>query len=115
MTSTLTALWTVALLLFATTHAAAAEPRRVLLLHAFGHAYSPWSDMASRFRAELIKQSPQPIDLYKVPLDAARAQDLQDDRPASRSATPPSRRMADACRSQRTLAAEASSSSRSSL
>jgi len=40
----------VALLIFATT-GAAAEPRRVLMLHAFGHAYSPWSDMAGSFRA----------------------------------------------------------------
>jgi len=25
-------------------------------LHAFGHAYSPWSDMAGSFRGELIKR-----------------------------------------------------------
>ena len=24
-------------------HAFASEPRRVLIIHAFGHAYSPWS------------------------------------------------------------------------
>ena len=81
MTATLTALWTVALLLFATTQAPAAEPRRVLLLHAFGHAYSPWSDMASSFRAELIKKSPEPIDLYEVSLDTARVQELHEEGP----------------------------------
>jgi signal transduction histidine kinase len=61
--------------------ARAAEPKRVLMLHAFGHAYSPWSDMAASFRAELIKKSPQPIDLYEVSLDTARVQDSKDDGP----------------------------------
>jgi hypothetical protein len=59
----------------------AADPRRVLMLHAFGHAYSPWSDMAGSFRAELIKKSPEPIDLYEVSLDTARVQDPQDEGP----------------------------------
>jgi len=68
-------------LILATAEAAAVEPRRVLILHAFGHAYSPWSDMAGSFRAELIKKSPEPIDLYEVSLDTARAQDPQDDEP----------------------------------
>jgi hypothetical protein len=58
----------------------AADPRRVLMLHAFGHAYSPWSDMAGSFRAELIKKSPV-IDLYEVSLDTARVQDPQDEGP----------------------------------
>jgi signal transduction histidine kinase len=59
----------------------AAEPKRVLILHAFGHAYSPWSDMAANFRAELIKKSPQPIELYEVSLDTARAQDPDEEAP----------------------------------
>ena len=59
----------------------AAEPRRVLMLHAFGHAYSPWSDMAASFRAEIIKKSPQPIDLYEVSLDTARVRDSREDAP----------------------------------
>ena len=53
----------------------------MLMLHAFGHAYSPWSDMAASFRAEIIKRSPQPIDLYEVSLDTARVQDPEDDVP----------------------------------
>jgi hypothetical protein len=60
---------------------AAAEPRRVLMLHAFGHAYSPWSDMAASFRAELVKRSPEPIDLYEVSLDTARVQNPKDEAP----------------------------------
>jgi hypothetical protein len=61
--------------------AEAAEPRRVLLIHAFGHAYSPWSDMAGSFRAELIKKSPEPVDLYEVSLDTARVVTAQDEGP----------------------------------
>jgi signal transduction histidine kinase len=61
--------------------AAEGKPQRVLLLHAFGHAYSPWSDMAASFRANLIKASPKPIDLYEVSLDTARVQTPEDDAP----------------------------------
>lgn len=63
------------------TAVSAAEPRRVLIIHAFGHAYSPWSDMAGSFRVELLKKSKQPIDLYEVSLDTARAQSRQDEAP----------------------------------
>jgi signal transduction histidine kinase/ABC-type uncharacterized transport system substrate-binding protein len=52
----------------------------VLLLHAFGHPYSPWSDMAGSFRADLVKRSPEPIELYEVSLDTARAQNSQDEK-----------------------------------
>src|ERR1700751_6053136 len=58
-----------------------AEPRRVLIVHAFGHAYSPWSDMAGSFRGELVKASREPIDLYEVSLDTARVQDPQEEGP----------------------------------
>jgi hypothetical protein len=80
MTRIGTAWWSVALLMLATMQAAA-EPRRVLMLHAFGHAYSPWSDMAGSFPAELIKRSSEPIDLYEVSLDTARVQDPKDEGP----------------------------------
>ena len=43
------ALWSLGLLTLAPVAAPAAEPRRVLIVHAFGHAYSPWSDMAGSF------------------------------------------------------------------
>src|SRR5580692_8770579 len=79
--STRTALACAALLLLTTIQASAADARRVLLLHAFGHPYSPWSDMAGSFRAELVKKSPQPIDLYEVALDTARVQNPQDEGP----------------------------------
>jgi hypothetical protein len=35
--------------------------------------------MAASFRAELIKKSPEPIDLYEVSLDTARVQDPHDE------------------------------------
>jgi signal transduction histidine kinase len=69
------------LLILAAIQTHAAEPRRVLLIHAFGHPYSPWSDMAGSFRAELVKRSREPIDLYEVSLDTARAQSVQDEAP----------------------------------
>jgi signal transduction histidine kinase len=67
--------------MLAVVNVSAAEPRRVLMIHAFGHAYSPWSDMAGSFRSELIKKSPEPIDLYEVSLDTARIQNAQDEAP----------------------------------
>ena len=70
-----------AFLLLATIQAFAADARRVLLLHAFGHPYSPWSDMAGSFRAELVKKSPEPIDLYEVSLDTAHVKGPQDEGP----------------------------------
>jgi hypothetical protein len=81
MTRTHTVWWSLVLLFVLAVEAHAAEPRRVLMLHAFGHAYSPWSDMAASFRAEIIKRSPEPIELYEVSLDTARVQDPKDDAP----------------------------------
>ena len=77
----LTALACVGLFALSISVVSAAEPRRVLLLHAFGHSYSPWSDMAGSFRGELVKQSPDPVDLYEVSLDTARIQDPKDEAP----------------------------------
>ena len=37
--------------------------------------------MAASFRSELIKKSPEPIDLYEVSLDTARIQGAQDEAP----------------------------------
>ena len=73
--------WSLVLLFLFAAESNAVEPKRVLILHAFGHAYSPWSDMAASFRAELVKKSPQPIDLYEVSLDTARAQDPGEEAP----------------------------------
>src|SRR5260370_17010299 len=81
MTRTHTVWWSLFLLFVLAVEAHAAEPRRVLMLHAFGHAYSPWSDMAASFPAEIIRRSPEPIELYEVSLEPARVQDPNDDAP----------------------------------
>ena len=81
MIRTRTVAWSVILLLLLAVESRAAEPQRVLMLHAFGHAYSPWSDMAASFRAEIIKRSPRPINLYEVSLDTTRAKETSDDGP----------------------------------
>jgi signal transduction histidine kinase len=60
---------------------AGAELRRVLLLHAFGHAYSPWSDMAASFRSELIEGSSEPIDVFELSLDMARVRAPENEGP----------------------------------
>jgi signal transduction histidine kinase len=63
------------LLFFVTLAAAAAEPKRVLLLHSFGQDVKPWSEYAKAIRAELNRQSPWPLDLYEHSLVTARFSD----------------------------------------
>ena len=46
--------------------------RRVLVLHSFGPHFAPWNAIASRMREELIKQSPNPVDLYETALEGDR-------------------------------------------
>jgi hypothetical protein len=53
---------------------AAAEPKRVLLLHSFGPQFAPWVFFAGQFREELFKQSPDKIDLYEASLEGSRFQ-----------------------------------------
>src|SRR6266699_2457064 len=69
------------LLLCAMVNAAAAEPRRVLLLHSFGRNFAPFSDFAGRFREQLVRQSPEPIDFYEASLETARFNAAPDDEP----------------------------------
>jgi signal transduction histidine kinase len=58
---------------------AAAEPRRVVLVHPSSYALSPWSNMATIFRAELVRRSPDPLDIHDVSFDYARFQDRAQD------------------------------------
>jgi len=62
------------MLIFSTISAAAAQPKRVLLLHSFGPQFVPWGFFAGHFREELFKQSPDKIDLYEASLEGARFQ-----------------------------------------
>jgi len=73
----------VALLLFAAIspaapQAAAPPTGRVLLLHSFGQNFSPWNRISARFREELVKQSPRPVDLYEVSLQNIRVDQTGD-------------------------------------
>jgi signal transduction histidine kinase len=60
---------------------ASAESRRVLLLHSYGRSFAPWNDITGRFRAELVGQSPYPIDLYEAELQGERFEPSADQGP----------------------------------
>jgi signal transduction histidine kinase len=55
--------------------AAAADPKRVVLLHSFGRDFKPWSDYARSIRLELERQSPWQLDITDHSLVAARTSD----------------------------------------
>ena len=69
------------LLLLAALEPAAAEPRRVLLLHSFGPHFEPWSAVAGHFREEVAKRLPNAIDLYEASLEMARIAQSPDEGP----------------------------------
>ncbi len=60
---------------------AAAEPKRVLLLHSFGPQFVPWVFIAAEFREQLLRQSPERIDLYEASLEGARFLQPEDEGP----------------------------------
>jgi hypothetical protein len=55
--------------------AAAAESKRVMLLHSFGREFKPWSEYATSIRAELNRQSPWRLDITEQSLVTARSSD----------------------------------------
>ena len=63
----------VALLLFAMLEPAAAETKRVVLLHSFGQDFQPWSEYARTIRSELQRQSPWQLDITDHSLVTARS------------------------------------------
>src|SRR6185312_4291090 len=63
------------------TSPAAAEPKRVLLLHSFGPQFVPWVFFAGQFREKLFSQSAEKVDLYEVSLEGARFQQPDEERP----------------------------------
>jgi signal transduction histidine kinase len=60
---------------------AAAEPKRVLLLHSFGPQFVPWVFFAAQFRERLFRQMPGEIDLYEASLEGSRFQQLDEQSP----------------------------------
>jgi len=59
----------------------AAEPRRVLLMHSFGREFAPFNEFSVRFREELVRQSPEPLDIYEASYETARFSDTIDEKP----------------------------------
>jgi len=59
----------------------AGEPKRVLLLHSFGHDFAPFSMFTGHFRAELGRAWPGRMDFYDVSLLAARHDGPPDEAP----------------------------------
>jgi signal transduction histidine kinase len=55
--------------------AAAAEPKRVVLLHSFGRDFKPWSEYARTIRTELERQSPWPLEITDHSLLTSRSSD----------------------------------------
>ena len=69
----------VALLAFAAGNAAAAEPKRVLLLHSFGWNFQAEDAFGDYLRTDLAEKSPYPLDAYEVLLEIARFSDGEQD------------------------------------
>ena len=63
------------LLLVATGGAAAADPKRILLIHSFAQDFSPWREYEYHIRAELRRQLPKPLDIFEASLATARLAD----------------------------------------
>src|SRR5262245_39848838 len=53
--------------------AAAAETKRIVLLHSFGLDFKPWSEYARLIRGELQRQSPWLLDITDYSLVTARS------------------------------------------
>jgi hypothetical protein len=67
-----------AILLLGTLSPAAAETKRVLMLHSFGGDFNkPWSEYAKNIRAELNQQSPWPLEFGDHSLMDASNQDSE--------------------------------------
>ena len=56
-------------------NAAAAEPKRVLLIHSFGSAAPPFTVESTAFETELVAKMGERVDLDEVSLDMARYAD----------------------------------------
>jgi len=68
----LVALVAIAVFLFAPLNPAAAETKRVVLLHSFGQDFKPWSEYAKTIRSELQRQSPWQLEVTDHSLVTAR-------------------------------------------
>ena len=79
--STQIGLAAIALLLFAAPEPAAANAKRVVLLHSFGQDFKPWSEYAKSIRSELQRQSPWQLDITDHSLVSARSRNADPEVP----------------------------------
>lgn len=61
--------------IFFSLNAAAAELKRVVILHSYGQHFKPWSDYAKALRQELESRSSWPLDFQEFSVITARAPD----------------------------------------
>ena len=69
------------LICFSVIGGASAETRQVVLLDSFGREFSPYAEFIMKLRAELARQSREPIDFYEVSLASARHSESARDDP----------------------------------
>ena len=77
MTRTRIAGWSLALLFLFGAESRAAEPRRVLMLHAFNYTFPATTLIADGARKRLLERSPQPLGIDADFLDLARNTDAE--------------------------------------
>ena len=69
--------WSLALLFLFGAESRAAEPRRVLMLHAFNYTFPATTLIADGARKRLLERSPQPLEIDADFLDLARNTDAE--------------------------------------
>ena len=69
------------LVVLAAIEIAAAQPKRILLMHSFGPTFGPWNAISARLREALRRQSPHTIDLYEASLQGERFAETPDQGP----------------------------------
>ena len=62
-------------------HATTPKPKQIMILHSFGEEFRPWAEYARTIRAELIRQSPWPLDIHDHSLVTARSSDKNAEAP----------------------------------
>ena len=67
--------WLGIVLLVTATFDVAAEPRQVFLLHSFGRNFEPFISMTASFREELIKRSPEKVELQEASIEILKPDD----------------------------------------
>src|SRR5262245_10273161 len=61
--------------------AAAADVKRIMVIHSFGRDFKPWSEYGKAIRTELERQSPAPIEIFDHSLVANRSGEEDVERP----------------------------------